>query len=507
MAIPNLTPLPDPPLPTDAEATFDAKAGASLLAQQEMVEQLNASTIPGINQAVTAAESARDAAASSATAAEGSVTAAAQQVSLATEQNGLAVTARQGSEDARDQAQIYASAAGAAAGLPALAGNKFKALVVKEDETGVEYKAIGQDIGDVLLAATPPASSYLPANGGIYLQSSYPALFSKVGTSTNIELTQPKAGVLSGSQTSRSVAYGAGRFVMAVGDSVLYSSTDGISWTAKTGLPNSLSSVSFSNGRFLAFANSSTSFVYSTDGLNWTTGSLPSAATIYSVTYGSGIYVAVGNSVVYTSTDAIAWVARTPAFAVAFFSVVFAFGMFIAIDGANNPRYMTSTDGITWVSRSLPVNPLASSYCAALLNGVLVVSCSLGPSSVQASTSIMRTVDGVNWTVCKLPFSASWSGLVAAGGKFLTMAVQQSAIASSVDGIDWQHSPAPGSVNNVDSYSGARQCAASPSMLVVAQGTFSYLYQSLYSYDPATQFATPVISASGVLKAYIKFKE
>lgn len=51
MAIPTLTPLPDPPLPTDPEAVFDTKAGNSLTAQKSMVDQMNADVIPAINEA------------------------------------------------------------------------------------------------------------------------------------------------------------------------------------------------------------------------------------------------------------------------------------------------------------------------------------------------------------------------------------------------------------------------------------------------------------------------
>lgn len=42
MAVPQVSLLPDPPLPTDSEDVFDAKAGATLTAQQAMVPQINA---------------------------------------------------------------------------------------------------------------------------------------------------------------------------------------------------------------------------------------------------------------------------------------------------------------------------------------------------------------------------------------------------------------------------------------------------------------------------------
>lgn len=67
---PPLSTLPAPPLPTDAEADFDAKAGASLTAQVQMVAQINvALTWQATSMAATldyknaAAQSATDAAA------------------------------------------------------------------------------------------------------------------------------------------------------------------------------------------------------------------------------------------------------------------------------------------------------------------------------------------------------------------------------------------------------------------------------------------------------------
>ena len=67
---PPLSTLPAPPLPTDAEADFDAKAGASLTAQVQMVAQINvaltwqaASMAATLDYATAAAQSAQYAAA------------------------------------------------------------------------------------------------------------------------------------------------------------------------------------------------------------------------------------------------------------------------------------------------------------------------------------------------------------------------------------------------------------------------------------------------------------
>ncbi|MCO8164804.1 hypothetical protein NJC38_21945 [Pseudomonas sp. 21LCFQ010] len=181
MAIAPLTPLPSPPLSTDTEAVFNSKADATLLAEKAFVEQMNSGTIPGINQAVTDSQAARDAAAASAGAAAGSVTAAAQQVTLATEQKALAVTARQGSEAARDQAQVYAHAAGAAVG-PLPVANRFLGT---DSLNNVGWYSVvipaRHAIGDIVVGAANPGSDYLPANGGVYLQSAYPEWIAKFG--------------------------------------------------------------------------------------------------------------------------------------------------------------------------------------------------------------------------------------------------------------------------------------------------------------------------------------
>lgn len=85
MAVPQVSLLPDPPLPTDAEADFDAKAGASLTAQQAMVPEINAAlnfineTAVDANEAIAAsaeAVAAKNAAAASAANAAASATAA-----------------------------------------------------------------------------------------------------------------------------------------------------------------------------------------------------------------------------------------------------------------------------------------------------------------------------------------------------------------------------------------------------------------------------------------------
>lgn len=211
--------LPDPPLPTDTEGVFDAKAGASLTAQQLMIPQINTS-LSWIGQQVTAIDGYRQAAAqsagdaqTSANAASSSKEAAAQsatdatnngkaQVSLAKDQVTLA-------QQAATSAQVAAAAAQSAAGLPSLAGNAYKVLRVNATNNGVEWglglpvlpsvagapgkvptlAANGTSliwaelnkIGDIITCTRNPGSLWLPADGSIRAQSSYPVLFAALG--------------------------------------------------------------------------------------------------------------------------------------------------------------------------------------------------------------------------------------------------------------------------------------------------------------------------------------
>ncbi|WP_062390967.1 hypothetical protein [Pseudomonas abietaniphila] len=155
MAVPSITLLPDPPLPTDPEAVFDAKAGASLTAQQAMVPQINTS-LTWIGAQVTTVDGYRQAAAQSVSDAQGYASAAntsknaaaqsaidatnngAAQVQLAAQQVTLAAGQVTLAQQARDSAQAAAAAAGSSAGLPALSG-AGNLLTINSTNDGVAF--------------------------------------------------------------------------------------------------------------------------------------------------------------------------------------------------------------------------------------------------------------------------------------------------------------------------------------------------------------------------------
>ena len=325
---PSLSILPPAPLPTDAEAVFDAKAGARLTAEEVMVTEQNAAlawqagsmaeTKGYMDAAATSAGNAADsaaAAADSATAATNNgaaqvqlaadqVALATDQVTLAAEQVGLAEDAREASEALLESTQVVAAAAQSAAGLPSLIGHGGQALCAKTDETGVEFKALGQAVGDTLVTARTPDATYLPADGSIYLQSAWPELFAVLGKLTGLGSFAQR--VLPSSSTWVSVAYGNGVFVAIANTGAAATSPDGITWTART-LPATATwrSVAYGAGVFMAVVSDGIAAATSPDGITWTARTLPATATWRSVAYGNGAFAAIAyNSAIAASASA-----------------------------------------------------------------------------------------------------------------------------------------------------------------------------------------------------------
>lgn len=204
MVVPVISDLPPAPTRSDGPADFTPKADAMIGALQPLVVQINIATQWMAGQLTAAQAQAAAAAVSAATAAE-SANLASQQVGLAAAQVGLANTARTGAEAARDDAQAAAIAAGAAAGLPpdrvpfsvlqinaagavswgygtpdASAAVVGQALILGPGKVPT-WGYAGAQIGDILYTSRNPGAGYLPCNGGIYAQASYPVLFAQLG--------------------------------------------------------------------------------------------------------------------------------------------------------------------------------------------------------------------------------------------------------------------------------------------------------------------------------------
>lgn len=175
---------------------------------------------------------------------------------------------------------------------------------------------------------------------------------SEVGTSANAITWSSQSGG-GGGQT---VTYGGGIFVKAGAAGGLASSTDAITWTARTSGTASLIyallyvPVGAGAAKYV-YAGAGGVLATSTDGLAWTARTSGTISAIIALTYGDGLYVYAGQAgILATSTDAITWTARTSGTDSLIYALTYGDGLYVY--GTNLGGLATSTDAITWTSRT-----------------------------------------------------------------------------------------------------------------------------------------------------------
>lgn len=158
-----------------------------------------------------------------------------------------------------------------------------------------------------------------------------------------------------------------GIYVAVGGASAAVSSTDGITWTTRT-IPTLGSgtyvAVAYGAGKFIAIS-SATGTAISSNGTTWTTGgTLPSGVTWSSITYGEGRFVAVSSSVTrktaYSYDQGVTWVDSTTVGSGipsrAYSRVKYGQGLFVAIPTAAGQYIAVSQDGVNWIERDVSVS-------------------------------------------------------------------------------------------------------------------------------------------------------
>lgn len=308
----------------------------------------------------------------------------------------------------------------------------------------------GQQTGDILYTARNPGSGYLKADGTVYAQSSYAALFGALGIVPQYGSIAAGVSQTSGfsSNSINSVCYANGLFVAVGASGKIATSPDGATWTSRTsGTTSALSSVCYGNGVFVAIGQST--LLTSPDGITWTGGTATQAnnqssiaygngiyviastsgSSVYrstnltswagysannnlsDVTYGSGLFVVTGSGGTYTSPDGITWTSRTGPGTTPN-DIIFGNGMFVAV-GQNGNLY-TSPDGITWTSRTSGLGSVSlGSVCYG--NGLFVV--------FGLSTSFSTSPDGITWTTRTGGFGTTYLSYSAAYGNGFFVAV------------------------------------------------------------------------------------
>lgn len=176
----------------------------------------------------------------------------------------------------------------------------------------------------------------------------------------------------------------------------------GITWTQRLGLSSSTQFrvVSY-NGSNLWVAAGQAGLLYSSsDGITWTsrTSGFGSNA-IYDVKFGNGLWVAVGdNGTITTSSDGITWTARTANMGTnRIQSVIYDNSLWVAVGGGggttNTGGITYSSDGITWTRKSQSLT-VGSTYYTVIWNGTNWV---VGANNSTNNTLTATTPSGT-WT-------------------------------------------------------------------------------------------------------------
>lgn len=469
MAVPQIDLIPDPPLPSDAEAVFDTKAGASLTAQQVMVSQINSAILWMNSQSI-------------------------------------------------------------APGLPVITGNAGKALTVTADGLSLEWKDAGQKVGDTLVTARAPDASYLPATGGTYLQSAYPALFSLVGLiggavgtayAAVSTLTSSFAG-----NAIRKIMPGANGVWVAVGDGgkLSRSTDDGATWTALTsGLGAiALSGIGWDGNQTWMICGPSGAIAKSTDnGATWASlGTVTAIGTdpLKGIALTSdGVVCAVSTTgrIYRNATYGIGtWTTDTASVGSNGYVEIVSdrLSTFVVVSQGVSGAYLgtrySKDKGVTWVGNwNLPLND-GTSYRAIATDfkGGWVVVGDKGYAAYSSDNGATFTALTSNFTATDTISAiatdtfGNWValGYVTSGG-----APIQTTMAPGVIAFSPRITPA-GTMSTFPNTAGMRQNGT-----VVVGNNSANAARSLtvYTYDKNTQFKTPALPTYQGLNSFIKAKE
>lgn len=190
----------------------------------------------------------------------------------------------------------------------------------------------------------------------------------------------------------RALAYGAGRLVAVGAGGVIVTSTNGTAWTlSQSGTTNQLLGVNYVNNRFVAVGVLGT-ILTSPDGLVWTPrSSQGNQSNLQNTAFGNGRYVIAGQGgrVILTSTDAENWSILTSGPSQGTHLAGVAASASAVVAAGQNGVVVTSNDKAQWTDRTTS-NPNQLHDVAYAQNKFMIVGNS---GSVMTSTD-----EGATWT-------------------------------------------------------------------------------------------------------------
>jgi len=278
-----------------------------------------------------------------------------------------------------------------------------------------------------------------PGGSGTPSVSAIPRL---AGTASATNPAPWTAGAALGADDLRGVTWGT-VFVAVGAGGAMYSSADGITWTAlNSGVVSNLNAVAYRSGTYLAAGDNGT-MLYSTDAINWAPQTMSSANNLNAVAASSALFVAVGaNGTIVSSPDGITWTAAANSGTTNdLYQVIFSpTGLWIAV-GANG-TLLTSTDASTWTAvnsgTALDLKGIAYGTSTATNAGLYV--------GVGANGTIITSPDAANWTAAPGAVTPGTLSAISYGTQFIAVGAGGS-IFTSTDGTNWAAQPSTVSTN------------------------------------------------------------
>lgn len=242
------------------------------------------------------------------------------------------------------------------------------------------------------------------------------------------------------------IAYGDGVFV-AIGQSTGFGtatyiagySTDGVTWTTVT-LPvtGTWTHLVYGNGMFVAVdSKTDLRLIYSTDrGATWNQGTYLSSFRTGLFGYGGGKFImgGTGSNDTYSSADCITWT-RGGGPSIIMNRLAYGNGMFVGMYYNTETEFGYSYDGKSWNTGTMP-----EFGCQSIAYGDGMFVAIGGENGAEA----LYSADGITWNETSLPISLVQDGrnntirfkqIAYGDGKFVTLGYNSDKVVYSFDGI------------------------------------------------------------------------
>lgn len=226
--------------------------------------------------------------------------------------------------------------------------------------------------------------------------------------------------------------YGADKYVVVNGTSFAYS-TDGRNWTHGT-LPSSASGIAYGNGMFCTYPYSGSTVCYSTDGINWNTANTNYSSNKFSINFVNGKFFISAGYAILSSSDCVNW--STYEFDSNYTNSYTLYGM-----AYGNGTYVYSGYGATFVSTNgtswtkIATLSTTENYGSIFFIDGKFIAIAHGTTDYGETNKIAYSADGRNWTYSTLPITTKWVKAQYCNG--MIMAAGISGIIYSNDGVNW----------------------------------------------------------------------